>query len=70
MCSVVGDDVAESSVLRLGVDHSPITCTAFSPSNLLLAASSDEKKLKVWKTDGWKVLLERCRTCTFAIIAR
>lgn len=47
-------------MLRLGIDQSPIVCGVFSHSNLLLAACSDEKKLKVWKTDNWNVLIERC----------
>ena len=53
------DSTSESDVHRLEVDQSAITCCGFSSSHLLLAASSDEKKLKIWKTESWKLLSER-----------
>lgn len=49
----------ELGVVRLGVDQSSISCSVFSPSNLLLAACSDEKKLKVWRTGSLTIAMER-----------
>ena len=57
--SDIGDGGDELGVVRLGVDQSPISCSVFSPSNLLLAACSDEKKLKVWRIGSFSVAIER-----------
>ena len=53
------EDASLKEVVRLCVDQSAITSCSFSPSGLLLAACSDEKKLKVWKAGSWNVLLDR-----------
>ena len=53
------DDALADGVLKLAVDQSPIACCGLSPSNQLLAACSDEKKLKIWKTQTWNLVVER-----------
>ena len=49
----------DAAVLRLGIDESAIACCGLSPSSLLLAACSDEKRLKIWQTQTWNTVMER-----------
>ena len=49
----------DGAVLRLGIDESAVACCGLSPSSLLLAACSNEKRLKIWQTHTWNIVMER-----------
>lgn len=50
----------QSTVCRqLSITHSPVVCLRFSPSGQFFASCTDDKTLKIWRTQNWEPVGQR-----------